>query len=165
MTPEIQEATTRYLLEKTLAGMAPLGKVLELVPDDRLRERPVPEQLPVGRMIEHVFGAVAFTARALTLGKCDEGDVADLMRDDEAAGTRERIREVEAAARREVEGALAALDAGMATRTIPYWFGWEISGLETAALGFEELCHHRGQLQSFLRLMGYTPPDIHAPAD
>ena len=34
-----------------------------------------------------------------------------------------------------------------------------------AGLGHQELIHHRGQVQSFLRLMGYAPPDIYAPPE
>ena len=164
MTPECSAATTRYVLEMTRMAMDPLVEALDVVSDDQLDEQPVPEQLPVGQMIEHALGAVAFTARAIRLGKCEESDVQDLMQDDDSKGTRPRIREIEAITRSEIEATLAELDAEAATRTIPYWFGWALTGLETANLGYQELCHHRGQVQSFLRLMGYEPPDIHAPA-
>jgi len=159
------EAMTRYVLEGTLKAMGPLVCALDLVPDDRLAEEPVPEQMAVGKMIQHALGGVAFTARALRLGKCEESDVGDLMRDDDASGTRPRIREIEAIAREEVRGALAELDEDLATRTVAFWWGWNLTGLETASLGYEELVHHRGQVQSFLRLMGYDPPDIHAPVE
>lgn len=162
LTPECSEAMTRYVLEVTLQAMDHLNRALETVPDDRLGEQPVPEQLPVGKMIEHALGAVAFTSRAIRMGKCDESDVADLMREDDATGTRPRIREIEGIARSEIEATLARLDPEIATRTISYWFGWELTGLETASLGHQELCHHRGQVQSFLRLLGYEPPDIYA---
>ncbi len=165
MTPETTEVMTRYLLETTLKAMGHVHAVLELVPDEHLDDQPVPEQLPLGKMIEHVYGAVAFTSRSIRRGRCDEGDVADLMTDNDATGTRPRIKEVEAIAREEIQAALAELDADMASRTIDYWFGWSLTGLETAGLGYEELCHHRGQLQSFLRLLGHVPPDIHTPAE
>jgi uncharacterized damage-inducible protein DinB len=119
-------------------------------------------------MIEHALGAVAFTARAIRLGKCEESDIADLMVEDESTGTRSRIRDVEGVARSELESTLAGLDADMAANSIDYWFGWQLTGLETAGLGYQELVHHRGQVQSFLRLMGFTPPEIYptdAPAD
>lgn len=165
LTPEYAEAMTRYTLEGALKAMDPLIAALDLVPDDRLGEQPVPEQVSVGRMIEHAFGSVAFTARAIRLGKCEESDVADLMTEDESMGTRPRIREVESVARSEVESTLSALDPSMAANTINYWFGWQLTGLETAGLGYQELIHHRGQVQSFLRLMGFAPPDIYAPAE
>lgn len=168
LTPESTEAMTRYTLEVTRKAIDPLLGALDLVPDERLGEQPVPEQLPVGKMIEHALGAVAFTARSIRMGKCEEADIADLMKEDEATGTRPRIREVEGVARSELESTLAALDADMAANTIEYWFGWRLTGLETAGLGYQELIHHRGQVQSFLRLMGYTPPDIYtadAPAE
>lgn len=164
LTPECTEAMTRYTLEVARDAMGPLVAALELVPDDRLGEQPVPEQLPIGKMIEHALGAVAFTARSIRLGKCEESDIADLMQDDDATGTRPRIREIEGVARSELESTLSALDADMAANRIRYWFGWELTGLETAGLGYQELIHHRGQVQSFLRLMGYAPPDIHPPA-
>ena len=165
LTPECTEAMTRYTLEVTLKAMDPLIGALDLVPDDRLGEQPVPEQLPVGKMIEHALGAVAFSARAIRLGRCEESDVADLMTGDDSTGTRPRIREIEAVARSEVDSTLAELDADMAATTIAYWFGWQLTGLETAGLGYQELIHHRGQVQAFLRLMGYAPPDIYAPAE
>jgi uncharacterized damage-inducible protein DinB len=165
LTPEYTEAMTRHTLEGTRKAMDPLMGALDLVPDDRLGEQPVPEQLPIGKMIEHALGAVAFTARSIRLGKCEEADIADLMQEDESTGTRPRIREVESAARSELESTLSELDGNMAANTINYWFGWQLTGLETAGLGYQELIHHRGQVQSFLRLMGYAPPDIYAPAE
>lgn len=165
LTPENAEAITRHTLEVTRDALDPLMGALDLVPDERLSEQPVPEQHPIGRMIEHALGAVAFTARALRMGKCEEEDVADLMKEDDSTGTRARIREVEGIARSELESALAGLDADMAANTIEYWFGWQLTGLETAGLGHQELIHHRGQVQSFLRLMGYTPPDLYAPGE
>ena len=165
LTPECTEAMTRHVLEATREAMRPLIQALDLVSDDRLGEEPVPEQLSVGKMIQHALGAVAFTARSIRLGKCDESDVADLMANDDSTGTRSRIKETEAISQAEIESTLAALDADMARRTIHYWFGWELTGLQSAGLGYEELVHHRGQVQSFLRLMGYAPPDIHAPAE
>jgi uncharacterized damage-inducible protein DinB len=165
LTPEYTEAMTRYTLEITSTAMDPLMGALDLVPDGRLGEQPVPEQLPIGRMIEHALGAVAFTARAIRLGKCEESDVADLMAEDESTGTRSRIRDVEKVARSELESTLAGLDADMAANSIDYWFGWQLTGLETAGLGYQELVHHRGQIQSFLRLMGFTPPDLYAPPE
>ena len=160
-TPGQSKAITAYLLETTLQGIDPLIRSLEMLPDDRLDEQPVPEQYPVGKMIEHALGAATFASRALRLGKCEEADVADLMFDDESTGTRARILETEQLAREEIARALAELDEVAATRTIEFWFGWSLSGLETANLGYKELCHHRGQVQSFLRLMGYTPPGIY----
>ncbi|MDX1577194.1 MAG: DinB family protein, partial [Gemmatimonadota bacterium] len=146
------ESIARYLLESTRRALEPLRAALDLVPDERLGEQPVPDQLPVGRMIEHAFGAVAFTARALRFGKFEESDAADLMVDDEATGTRPRIDEMEKVALDELRATLEALSADMASRTIDYFFGWSLTGVETARLGYEELCHHRGQVQSFLRL-------------
>ena len=165
LTPDCTEAMTRYTLEVTRKALDPLMRALERIPDGRLGEQPVPEQLAVGKMIEHALGAVAFTARAIRLGKCEEEDVADLMTDDEATGTRPRIRRMEETARSEIEGALAMLDPEAAGRKIAYWFGWEMTGLETAGLGYQELVHHRGQVQSFLRIMGLEPPDLYAPTE
>ena len=165
LTPTCTEAMTRYLIEKTRAGLESLGQVLEVVPDERLDEQPVPDQMPVGKMIEHAYGAAAFTARSIRLGRCDETDIADLKMDEADTGTRLRIEEVAAIAAAEISATLAELDEQVATRTIEYWFGWSLTGLDTAALGLQEVTHHRGQIQSFLRLMGYDPPDIYAPAD
>lgn len=158
------EAITRYLLEATRNGLAPLTTALESVPDDRLGEQPVPEQYPVGVMIEHVFGAVAFTARSIRLGSCEKEDMADLTKEDEATGTRPRIQQMRDVATREIDQALAGLSPEAASQSIRFWFGQTMSVPETATLGFQELCHHRGQVQSFLRLMGLEPPDIYESA-
>ena len=163
--PTNSEAVARHLLEVTKRGLAPVARALNVVPDEQLADQPVPEQFPIGKMIEHVFGSVAFTARALRMGKCEEGDVADLMGEDEATGTRPRILEMSQIATGELDQALAELDDEAASRTIEFFFGWRLTGVETATLGFQELCHHRGQIQSFLRLMGYEPPDIYAPGE
>ena len=82
LTPECAEAMTRYTLQMTHGALASLMRTLDAVPDERLGDQPVPEQFPVGKMIEHAFGAVAFTARAIRLGKCEESDIADLMMDE-----------------------------------------------------------------------------------
>ena len=53
LTPDKSEAVTRHALESTLQAMDPLMRSLDIVPHERLGEQPVPEQLPLGKMIEH----------------------------------------------------------------------------------------------------------------
>ncbi len=162
--PAHAASIARFLLEHVLTAMNPLDRALAAVPDDRLGERPVPEQYPVGLMIAHAFQAVGMCARSIRRGVCTEADVAALGDPESAGRDRARIGEIGRRARAEVRSTLKELDPPMATRTIDFYFGYEASATETAALALSELVHHRGQVVSFLRLMGIEPPDVYETA-
>lgn len=167
MERDAAEAVARYELEKTLAAMNPLERALETIPEECLGERPVPEQQPVGPMIAHAFAAVAMCARAVRLGRGEEADFADLGNEGEAGRTNDGIRAMAETARNEVEATLRELDGEVASRIIEFYFGWKVSGVDAVDMGYAELLHHRGQVQSFLRLMGLEPPDVYdtSPAE
>ena len=100
-------------------------------------------------------------SRAVRLGRCEEADIADIGSEEEAAKSKEGIRAVADTARRETERLLAELDDEALTRNIDFFFGHSASGLDTVAIGYGELLHHRGQVQSFLRVMGFEPPNVY----
>ena len=163
LTPTEQLAAARYELDKTLQAMGPLDQALQTVPEDRLGERPVPEQYPVGVMIGHAFQAVGMTSRSARTGKCEEGDLADFPDPEKVGESRAGLTELGKMVRDETLALLDELQEEHVTRTIKFYFGYEATGLDTINIGYGELLHHRGQVQSFLRLMGLEPPSIYEP--
>jgi len=149
-------------LRRILAALRPLDAALARIPDDRLAEQPVPEQYPAGLMIAHAYHVVAMCALAVRLGRLTERDAAGLGTPEERYMEREGIASFGMRAREESEALLDELEPARVDGKVEFHFGMSATGLETVAIAYGELLHHRGQLQSFLRLMGIEPPDVYA---
>ncbi len=158
---EGQLAAARYQLEKTLLALSPLDRTVRSIPEERLGERPVPGQYPIGVLIAHAYQAVAMMSRAALHGHCDEEDMAELP-DPERVGTSHAgLAGLGTVARESVQALLERVDEDHVTRSIAFYFGYEASGLDAINIAYAELLHHRGQVQSFLRLMGLEPQDVY----
>jgi len=157
---EAREAIARFQLQATLAALDPVDRALALIPDDRLAERPVEMQLPVGALIAHIYQAAAMCARATRLGRMTASDMEGIGEPEKASG-RADIEAIGVTARAEIATAIDAMTADTADRVIEFYFGISATGLEAASIGYSELVHHRGQVTSFLRMMGLEPPSIY----
>jgi len=144
----------------TRDALAALDRALATVPDGRFDEQPVPAQKAVGPMIAHTYQAAAMCARAARLGRLEESDMAGIG-DPEGTLTRVDIEGMAATAREEITAAIDAMTPEAADRTIEFFFGPTATGLQTTSIGYSETLHHRGQVVSFLRLMGLEPPNIY----
>ncbi|MDH3732301.1 MAG: DinB family protein [Gemmatimonadota bacterium] len=159
-SPEARAEIARFQLHSTLAALDAVDRAFAAIPDDRLDEEPVADQMAAGTMVAHIYQAVAMCARAFVLGRMEEGDM-DGLTDPEEGWKKEAIVALSKAARAELASALAAVSPDSAERTIDFYFGFSASGLDTAWLGHSELLHHRGQLVTFMRIMGLEPPNIY----
>lgn len=159
-SPESRGAIARFQLQMTLDALDPLDQALASVPDDRLGEQPVPEQMPVGQMIGHAYRAAAMCARAARLGRMEEADMEGLG-DPEGAETRADLEAMGMTAREELTATMEAMTPEAADRMIEFFFGISATGLQSTSIGYSETLHHRGQVISFLRLMGLEPPNIY----
>lgn len=160
MSPEVRAEIARFQLNSAGSALAVVDRAFSSIPDDRLSEVPVSGQMGVGTLVAHIYQAVAMCARAFVLGRMEEDDM-DGLRDPEDGWDRDSIAELGAQAHAEIAAALDTVSPDSASRSIDFYFGYQASGLETTWLCQSELLHHRGQLVTFLRIMGIEPPNIY----
>lgn len=159
-SPETREGIARFQLQMTLAGLDPLDRALELVPDERLGEEVVAGQMPIGTLIAHAYQATAMCARAARIGRMEEGDMVGIS-DPETTAERSEIDGLAAIARSELGAAIEQMTPEAADKMIDFYFGFSATGLQATSIGYSELLHHRGQVITFLRLMGIEPPNVY----
>lgn len=149
-------------LTRILAALRPLDAALARIPDERLAEQPVPGQYAAGLMIAHAYHVVATCALAVRQGRLTEADAAGLGTPEGSFMERDAVASLGARAREEAAALRDELDEARVDASIDFHFGLSATGLETLGLAYGELLHHRGQVQTFLRLMGIEPPDVYA---
>ncbi len=144
--------------------MATTRKLIERIPDDRLRWRPHDKSRTLGSLALHLATIPAWTPNIL---ERLEFDLAELPAGGEDPATRAailtRLAESVAAARRALDKTDAELWAMWSLRrdghevfTIPRW-----SAVRSFVLS--HIVHHRGQLSVYLRLNGIAVPAIYGP--
>ncbi len=159
MTPEL--SIGRFELARLAETLVPLERGLRAIPEDRLAERPVPGAWPIGLLIAHIYEVVHVTLLGVKLGACTEADVADIPAAEAVADSRQGLLARAETLRGWVGEFRHQLSDEQVSRQVRYYFGAEARGLDAINLAYAELLHHRGQVQSYLRLMGIEPPDIY----
>ena len=81
--------------------------------------------------------------------------------DPENTSERSGIEGIAAVARAELASAIADMTSDLADTKIDFFFGFSATGLQSTSIGYSELLHHRGQVVTFIRLMGMEPPNIY----
>jgi uncharacterized damage-inducible protein DinB len=152
----VQAQTDRVL--GRLLGV--FDRAVASIPAEQIAFRPTPVSMSAREMAHHVYQILLITAVGVSRGSCSRDDAESVTLDpdrvthpDQLAGFAGRVRGV-------AEPALASLTDEMLDRRIEYWFGLQATGLESLRNLNEEVLHHRGQMQVYLRLMGVEPPRL-----
>ena len=153
---ELIQGQTDRLLHRLLPGFQ---RGVRAIPDDRLGFRPTPRNMSAAEMAHHVYQIVLITAIGVRDGACSRED-AILEPAPERIRRTDELVELGARVAATAERALSDLTDDHLDREIEYYFGMRASGLDSLRNLTEEVLHHRGQLQVYLRLMGVEPPSI-----
>lgn len=144
-----------------------LGRLLEVfdravaaIPPDRLDFRPTPENMSAREMAHHVYQILLITAIGVSRGACTREEVERVALDPADVTDPAQLADFASKVRAVAEPALAALTEEMLDREVSYYFGMRATGLESLRNLTEEVLHHRGQMQIYLRLMGIAPPRL-----
>jgi uncharacterized damage-inducible protein DinB len=153
---ELVQAQTDHLLHRLLRVF---DRAVRAIPADHLGFRPTPRNMSACEMAHHVYHILLISAIGVRDGACSR-EAAELPPAPEHITDPAQLAEIGRRVRDVAEPALAALTEAQLDREIAYYFGMRATGLDSLRNLTEELLHHRGQLQVYLRLMGVEPPSI-----
>jgi uncharacterized damage-inducible protein DinB len=135
-------------------------RLLEVLPEDRLRSHPVPGMRTPAELITHVSGTVirdiacGIAKGAITADESSEAKVAAGLatRKDLISFARKCWDQASAAVAATGDAQLKAMVPTPWNMTFPGWVGFNILN--------DEFLHHRGQLYAYARMCGVEPPFI-----
>jgi len=131
-------------------------KAIAQLSDSQLDFRPTPETRTVKELIGHIFGSERVTAETLLTGKLtqEEGNAAEAeaLKLKTTAELIAWARDCHQQAKSKIEQATEEQIAG----TIDVFYG-SFPGWQMVNFAYDEHWHHRGQLYTYLRLMGIEP--------
>ncbi|HEU0015126.1 MAG TPA: DinB family protein [Longimicrobium sp.] len=151
----------RRQAERTLDRLLRVfDKAVLRIPADRLHFRPTPENMSAATMAHHVYEIVLLTALGLDRGEVSREDADALGLDLDGVERPEQVVAWGARVKEYAHGVVAGLSDEVLDRPIRYYFGMTASGEDSLRTMTEEVLHHRGQMQVYLRLMGVEPPSL-----
>ena len=131
-------------------------KAIAQFKDDQLDYRPTPEVKSVKELVCHIYGGERVTAESLLTGKLTQEDSTAT----EAEGLKlKTTAELVAWARDCHERAKAAIEKAPEERisgNMEVFYG-TFPGWQMVNFAYDEHWHHRGQLYTYLRLLGTEP--------
>jgi len=135
-------------------------RAVQSIPAEQLGFRPTPANMSAREMAHHVYQILLITAIGVSRGVCTREDAEQVTLDPESVTDPAQLADYAARVRAIAEPALSALDEEMLERQVEYYFGLGATGLDSLRNLTEEVLHHRGQMQVYLRLMGIRPPRL-----
>lgn len=154
--------TCLHLLTRLDQAIGPMEAAVALLDEDQLAFRPALACTPLGALIRHAYEA----ALAMILGVAEGGVTKEqweaLSREEPGGFGLERLRELAVTSREHTRALHAALTDDQAEAEVPYFFGLNLGGVSSLTIAHQEFLHHRGQVSTYLRVLGLTPPDIYA---
>ena len=149
MNKQMIEGQWAYL--RNVLGNA--RKQVELIPEDKLDFRPVPEVRTVAELCVHLFMYLTESTETVLAGKHTQRE------EPKFAKKADLMRWIDG----QIENGYANLaritDAQLAAK-ITAW-GESFDAWKMVSFVFDEVLHHRGQLTVYLRLMGVAPAFIY----
>lgn len=125
--------------------------------DDELDYRPRPEMRSVRELVHHIYTMEKEIAEGVRRGKViEEGAPEALASLTTVAALQDYVR----ACHRAADEALEAMTDEDLARTVEAPYG-SFPGWQFFAFAYDEHWHHRGQLYTYLRLLGKEPPMLY----
>lgn len=152
--------TIQLLMQRLLDRiLVVFDKAVLAIPPDQLDFRPTPANMRARELAHHVYQVVYLLTRATEAGHFRFEEFDALPFDLEAVTQPEEIVAYGSDVKAYVREAVAAFTEEHLERAMEK--GPRPNGFETMLLAIEEAIHHRGQLSTYLRLMGVKPPFLY----
>jgi uncharacterized damage-inducible protein DinB len=156
---EVVQRQVDRVLERLLRVF---DRAVAMIPPDRLEFRPTPENMSARDMAHHVYTIVLITAIGVQKGEVTREDMGGITLDPDHVTSAGELLEFGARVKDFAREAMAGLTDDRLDREIQYYFGMRATGQDSIQNMMEEVLHHRGQMQVYLRLMGIKPPSINS---
>jgi uncharacterized damage-inducible protein DinB len=147
-----------HLLDRVLRVFE---KAVLAIPPDRLDFRATPAAMSAAELGYHVYQVVYIMTRAAETGAFRAEQLAEIPFDETRITHPEQIVAYGREVTRYARAAVAGFTEMHVDRVVENALGPRVSGLACVTMALEEAVHHRGQLHTYLRLMGVVPPRLY----
>lgn len=154
---DVVQRQTDHVLQRLLRTF---DRAVAMIPPEHLDFRPTPENMSAKAMAHHVYQIVLLTALGIEKGEVTKEDAGAVTLDLMSVDRAEQLVGFGARVKERARAPLSSLTDEALDREVRYFFGLKASGEDSLRNMMEEVLHHRGQLQVYLRLMGIKPPSI-----
>ncbi len=143
-------------------------KAILKIPTGKLGFKPTEESRTVAELATHMYRAAYMLTRVVAIGVFRERDFQDLPFNPTQAQTPQAIVDYGCKVKQYMRDTLPNITEADLNKTV--WYrdftshgisDWSRTGWESLKTLLEEILHHRGQLFTYLRLMGTTPPNLY----
>lgn len=147
-----------YVVDKV---MDVLDRAILMIPADQLEFRPAPDSMSAKELAYHVYQVAFILTRGAEKGVFAGSDFNLVPFEPDQVSSAEEIVDYGRRVKIYVRQAVAGFTDVQLDRTVHYYFGQRLTGMESMSRVVEETIHHRGQLMLYLRLMGLKPPPLY----
>lgn len=143
-------------------------KLIGTLADEDLHYRPRPDMRSVGDLILHTYGMLRSFAVGVAQGELpasvENANIPETPEGKEAMSQLKTVADCQRFAEtcfQEIQAALAAASAEQLAAQVKSPFG-TFAGWQYFSFAYDEHWHHRGQLYTYVRLMGKEPPMLYS---
>lgn len=151
-------------IEHILDGpVSVLLKMIETVPDDKIQYRPYDDAMSVAELVCHILSVMQIHVYAIAEGKGCEEHAQRIPIDTTLISTTISLVSHAIEVLQSIKSELPSITPSILERKIVYkqWNDYEIHGGFALMYIIEEFFHHRGQLSTYLRLLGLQSPFLY----
>ncbi|MFX1515528.1 MAG: DinB family protein [Promethearchaeota archaeon] len=154
---------TQSLVHVIENHLKPFDKALLLVPDDKLHFKPAENTMTISELGIHVYQCILVNAGAIKQGDFTKDDYDIIPFDTENIISATEIVEYGKKVKEHFLNVIDELTEEDLDKEITYscWGGFKAKGNIALNIVSQEVCHHRGQLCVYLRILRIQPPHIY----
>ena len=133
-------------------------KAIKLIPRNKLNFKPCPEVMSVKELVTHMYsGEKAFTdgARKGVITQADFAQTRPVVK------TVNDLLKLAKRVHQNTNRIAKSLTPAQMKKKVKCFWGDELPAWTCFTVSYDEHWHHRGQLFTYLRLMGIKPPDLY----
>ena len=133
-------------------------KAIKLIPKDKLNFKPCPEVMSVKELVKHMYSGEKVFADGAKKGVITE---ADFKKAKFEVKTVNDLLNLAKKVHQNTNRVARSLTPLQMKKKVKCFWGDELSAWTCFTVSYDEHWHHRGQLFTYLRLMGIKPPDLY----
>jgi uncharacterized damage-inducible protein DinB len=133
-------------------------KAIKLIPKNKLNFKPCPEVKSVKELVKHIYSSEKVFTEGAKKGTITE---ADFKKAQFEIKTVNDLLKLAKRVHQNTNRVARALTPAQMNKKVKCFWGDELPAWMCFTVSYDEHWHHRGQLFTYLRLMGVKPPDLY----
>ena len=133
-------------------------KVIKSIPANKLNYKPCPEVMSLKELVHHIYANEKVFAQGVAKGFISEED---FKKENRKHGSIKSLLDYAKSVRKNTNLIAKKLTDKQLKRKVKTFWGAPLPAFICFTAFYDEHWHHRGQLYTYLRLLGIKPPDLY----